>query len=231
MANHEDKERSAAGAGVQALIDRLKSEGVAAGQDQADAILKKAREEAQAIKHEAETRAKAILDKANREAAEEKAATQDGLKIAARDMVLSLRNELDGRIQDEAARLIGVTLSDEGFLQKLILSIAGRAKENAGITGNDKLEIVLPERALTFEELKQSPEKVEPGTLTHFAVTLANDVLREGVTFQTEPGLRGIRIKLTDKNVSIDMTEEAVAELLKAHLQPRLRAIMEGVLR
>ncbi|MTI44880.1 V/A-type H+-transporting ATPase subunit E [Roseibium hamelinense] len=231
MASHDEKASSAAGAGVQALIERLKSEGVEAGQSEAEAILKKAQADAERLVQNAEAKAQAILEKAHKEAAEERSATLDGLKIAARDMVLSLRNELDRSIQTEASRLIGVTLSEDDFLQKLILSIAAKAKEDAGITNADKLDIVLPERAVTFDELKQAPEKAEAGTLTHFVVALAGDVLRDGVTFSTAPGLTGIRIKLTDKDVSIDITEEAVAELLKTHLQPRLRAIMEGVLR
>jgi len=219
------------GAGVQALIDRLKMEGVTAGKEEADRILSDAKAQADKIVADAEAKAKSLLDTAKAEAEREEAATRDGLKIAARDMVLSLRNELDRRIQDEAKRLIGVALADETFIEKLIIAVAGKAKDAADISPGDKMEIVLPERAVTFEELKQSPESVKPGTLTHFVLALAGDVLREGVTFSTAPGQQGISIKLTDKDISIDMNEETVAELLKAHLQPRLRAVMEGVLR
>lgn len=219
------------GVGVQALIDRLKSEGVAAGQQEAERILADARAEADRIVAEAEGRAAAMIEAARAQCAREEAATRDGLRIAARDMVLSLRNELAGRVQDEARRLVGVALADDKLIEKLIISMAGKAKEAAEITARDKMQVVLPERAVTFEELKQSPEAVEPGTLTHFVLALAGDVLRQGVTFTTEPGLRGVSFRLTDKDMSIDMTETAVAELLKAHLQPRLRAVMEGVLR
>jgi len=229
--NTPDAAETHPGAGVQALIDRLKSEGVSAGQEEAARILTDARAQADKIVADAEARAKAMVDAAKAEAAREEAATRDGLKIAARDMVLSLRNELDSRIQDEAKRLIGVALADDDFIQSLILAVAGKAKDSADISPDDKMEIVLPERAVTFEELKQSPEAVKPGTLTHFVLALAGDVLRKGVTFSTAPGLQGISIKLTDKDISIDMNEDTVAELLKAHLQPRLRAVMEGVLR
>ncbi|MEP5423149.1 MAG: hypothetical protein ABJQ21_22075, partial [Roseibium sp.] len=105
------------------------------------------------------------------------------------------------------------------------------AKDNASVDEAEPMEVVLPEKIVTFEELKQSPEAVEPGTLTHFVIALAGDVLREGVTFNSAPGFDGIKVKLTDRNVTIDLTEEAIATLLKKHLQPRLRAVMEGVLR
>lgn len=220
-----------AGAGVQALIDRLKSEGVAAGQSEAGTILSSAEAKAAALVSAAEAEAKAILAKSRTEAAKEQAAARDSMQIAARDLVLSLRNELGTRIEEEAARLVASTLSDEAFLKELIIAMAGKAKEAAAITATDKLEIVLPDRVVTFEELKQSPEAVEPGTLTHFVIAIAGDVLRKGVTFTTAPGFDGIKVKLKDRDVSIDLTEQAVAALLTQHLQPRLRAIMEGVLR
>ncbi|ASP35356.1 hypothetical protein [Labrenzia sp. VG12] len=222
---------NAAGAGVQALIERLKSEGVAAGQSEGDEILAKARVRADEILDEAQKKADALLANARAEAAREKAATEDGLKVAARDLVLSMRNELGDRIQQEAGRLVATTLADEAFLQKLILAMAANAKDNASVNDAEPMEVVLPEKVVTFEELKQSPEAVEPGTLTHFVIALAGQALRDGVTFSTAPGFDGIKIKLTERNVSIDLTEEAIATLLKRHLQPRLRAVMEGVLR
>ncbi|MEP3047097.1 MAG: hypothetical protein ABJL55_03560 [Roseibium sp.] len=226
-----DDLENAAGTGVQALIDRLKSEGVAAGQSEADDILAKAKAKADELVADARKRSAALLTEARAEAAREKSATEDGLKVAARDLVLSMRNELGDRIQQEAGRLVATTLADEAFLQKLILAMAANAKDNASVDEAEPMEIVLPEKIVTFEELKQSPEAVEPGTLTHFVIALAGEVLREGVTFNSAPGFDGIRVKLTDRNVTIDLTEEAIATLLKKHLQPRLRAVMEGVLR
>lgn len=232
MSKHDaaDDLENAAGAGVQALIERLKSEGVAAGQSE-DAILAKAREKAETIVEEARQKADSLLADARAEAAREKAATEDGLKVAARDLVLSLRNELGDRIQQEAGRLVATTLADQEFLKNLILAMAANAKDNASVSDTEPMEIVLPEKVVTFEELKQSPEAVEPGTLTHFVIALAGEVLRQGVTFSTAPGFDGIKVKLTDRDVSIDLTEESIATLLKRHLQPRLRAVMEGVLR
>lgn len=222
---------NAAGAGVQALIDRLKSEGVEAGQSERDEILANAKTKAEEIVSDAQEKADALLAGARAEAAKEKAATEDGLKVAARDLVLSMRNELGERIQQEAGRLVGTALSDQQFLQKLILAMAGNAKDNASVSETEAMEIVLPEKVVTFEELRQSPEAVKPGTLTHFVIALAGEALRDGVTFSTAPGFDGIKVKLTERNVSIDLTEEAIAALLKRHLQPRLRAVMEGVLR
>ena len=230
MANSQ-ADLSPAGAGVQALIDRLRAEGVTAGQAQAEEIVAFAKAKADKLVAEAEARARETLDRAKREAAAETAAGQDALKVAARDLVLKLRNELGHRISEETKHLLGETLMDEEFLKRLILAMAAKAKKDAGVTADDRLEVLLPDRVVTFEDLKQSPEDAREGTLTHFVVAVAASVLRKGVTFAVAPGLQGIRVRLVDRDLSIDVTEEAVATLLGKHLQPRFRALMEGVAR
>jgi V/A-type H+-transporting ATPase subunit E len=48
------------------------------------------------------------------------------------------------------------------------------------------------------------------------------------VTPETRPG---IRIRLVDRDVEIDLTDASVAALLLQHLQPRFRAFLEGMVR
>jgi V/A-type H+-transporting ATPase subunit E len=220
-----------AGAGVQALIDRLKQEGVESGQREADAVLADARLKADRIVEDAEKKADEIRETAREAARAERAATQDALKIAARDVVLSLRNEIATRIDKETSRLLKEAFADEAFLQRLVLALAGKVRADAGLDDAKELEFVLPEQVITFEELKADPETVTEGTLTHLVVSLAANVLRDGVTFSAGEGFDGIRIKLRDRDLEVDVTEAAIAPLLVRHLQPRFRAVMEGVVR
>ncbi|WP_029059628.1 ATP synthase subunit E [Stappia stellulata] len=220
-----------AGAGVQALIDRLRQEGVDRGEREANALLAAAREKADALIAEAEASAADIRDSARRDAHAERGATQDALKIAARDVVLSLRNEIAARIDKETSRLLREAFADESFLKRLVLALAGKVRADAGLDETAELEIVLPEKVVTFEELKADPETVTEGTLTHLVVSLAANVLRDGVTFSAGAGFEGIRIRLRDRDLEVDVTEEAIAPLLMKHLQPRFRAVMEGVVR
>ena len=56
-------------------------------------------------------------------------------------------------------------------------------------------------------------------------------MLRDGLELGTrEDTSAGIRIQLLDENVEIELTDEAIAELLLRHLVPRFRAIMEGII-
>ncbi|SDU02774.1 hypothetical protein [Stappia sp. ES.058] len=220
-----------AGAGVQALIDRLRQEGVEAGQREADAVLADARLKADRLVEDAEAKADEIRETARQEARAERAATQDALKIAARDVVLSLRNEIAARIDKETSRLLKEAFADEAFLKRLVLALAGKVRADAGLDDAKELEFVLPEQVITFEELKADPETVTEGTLTHLVVSLAANVLRDGVTFSAGAGFEGVRIILRDQDLEVDVTEAAIAPLLVKHLQPRFRAVMEGVVR
>lgn len=233
---HDDAARETdalapAGAGVQALIDRLRGEGVEAGRKEADALVAAAREKADAMLAEAEARADEIRAAARRDAAAEKAATEDALKIAARDVVLALRNEIAARIGTETSRLLREAFADEEFLKRIVLALAGKVREDAALDAAGEMEIVFPDQVVTFEELRASPEKASGGTLTHLVVSLAANVLREGVTFSAGPGFEGVRIKLRAQDLEVDVTEAAIAPLLMKHLQPRFRAVMEGVVR
>ena len=44
-----------------------------------------------------------------------------------------------------------------------------------------------------------------------------------------DAGGRGIRVRLLDDDLEIDLTDEAIAELLLEHLQPRFRAVLTGM--
>lgn len=106
------------------------------------------------------------------------------------------------------------------------------AREQGGLDDAERIEVVLPTDVVGLEDLRRDPEALRAGTLTYFAAAVGRERLREGVSFTAgEPGLHGIRIRLVDRDVEIDLTEEAVAELLLEHLQPRFRALLEGIVR
>ena len=68
--------------------------------------------------------------------------------------------------------------------------------------------------------------------MTGFVLGLTGDMLREGVTFRSSDDMGpGIRVEVKDKDIVLDVSEEAVAGLLLQHLQPRFRAILEGIVK
>jgi V/A-type H+-transporting ATPase subunit E len=227
-----DKHAKLASTGVEALIDRLRDEGVAAGRAAAQEIEADARKRAAQIVQEAEARAAQLLDNARKETGMLRKGGEEALHIAMRDTVLHLKGELTERFNAEVRRLIAVAMDQQEFLQQLILEVAGRAREQAGVDDGQPVKVLLPRALVGLEELRRKPLELREGSLSHFVLSVAGNVLAEGVSFGVaDDETRGIQLYLEGKNVQIDITDEAVAALLLQHLQPRFRAILEGTVK
>ena len=220
-----------AGSGVKALIDRLRNEGVASGRAEADRLINEANQRAQDIVAGAEAKARQMVDQAQREAEALTSAGNDALKVAARDAVLGLRSQLESRLSDQVRRLMSEALRDEELLRLMILKVAGRARAEAHLDAEGRVQVVLPDNVVGIEELRRKPEELEEGTLTHFVVAVAGQMLRQGIEFTSAPGFSGIKVRLVDSEIEIDLTDEAIAGIILQHLQPRFRAVMEGIVR
>ena len=216
--------------GVDALVARLRDEGVADGRAQGEEIVKDAQLRAELIIKQAHEKANEMLTEARQEADSLEKAGQQALEVAARDAMLSLKLELNQRFTGEVRRLVGIEVQKPELLQRLILEIAGRAKEE--IDGATSVEILLPRNVTGFEELSRNPEELEQGILTHFIRLINQDPLREGITFGVANDSQGgLRIRLVDQEVVLDISDRAIADVLLQYLQPRFRALLEGIVK
>lgn len=221
-----------ASSGVEKLIERLRDEAVNAGQAKAEDIVVNAQKRAEWIIEEAELEAKQLLDKARSEAESIKSAGIDALQLAGRDALLKLRDTLLGSFSQEVMRVVGKQMAKETFIEQLILSLAGKVREKTGLDTNKEIIIQLPEDAVGTEDLRKNPEELDQGPLSHLTAAIASDLLREGVTFDVSDEIRGgISVKLVDNNMTVDFSDEAVATLFLEHLQPRFRALLQGIVK
>ena len=56
-------------------------------------------------------------------------------------------------------------------------------------------------------------------------------MLGEGVSFVVgEEKQTGVTFRLRDKNIEVELDEAAVSTMLLKHLQPRFRALLEGII-
>jgi len=226
------KQASLASSGVEALIERLREEGVAAGRAMAQEIEAEARLHAAQTVQDAQARAEQLVAEARKASDALKKGGEEALRIAMRDTVLHLKGQLMEQFSTEVRRLIAVAMDQEEFLRRLILEVAGRAREQAGVDAGQPVRLLLPRALVGLEELRRNPLELREGSLSHFVLSVAGNVLAEGVTFGVAgDDARGIRLYLEDKDVGIELTDESVAALLLQHLQPRFRAILEGTVK
>ena len=222
--------RDAVSFGIEDLIDRLRDEGVEKGRNEAERIVADAEARARWLVKQAQEEADRLVDRARNEAQSLQRSADDALQVAARDMLLSLRERLTHRFAGEVRRLVGEQLEDTAFVKRLILEIAGTQRESIG--EDAEMEILLPRRALEVSELRSDPGELKDGELTHFVLGITDEMLREGVTIKLrDTDQAGITAKLVDDEIEVEVTADAVAALLLKHLQPRFRALLEGIVR
>ena len=218
-----EKQRSS---GVQELIDRLREEGVEEGTVQADQLVTDARRRATTMLDEARQEATEILQHAREEADNLRKAGEDALQLASRDAVLALKEEISKHFADQIRQLVSHSLRDEKFMQRLVLEIAGRAVPK---DTKQPLELLLSEEVAPLEEVQRQAKDAKDGTLTHFTLGMASEMMREGVSCGVaEDDTPGLTVRMIDEDVDIVFNEKAITEFLLRHLLPRFRGVMDG---
>jgi V/A-type H+-transporting ATPase subunit E len=225
-----DETAHATAAGIETLIARLREEGVEEGRAEAERIVADAEARAREIVEAAERQATELREEARREAEKLRRGGEEALRVAMRDAILELTETLSERFAERMRERVAHLGRDEDTLKGLLLAVAGRARQEAGIDRTRAIEVALPRVAVGLEELRRKPEELREGSLSHFVAAEAAEMLREGVTYaRAGDGAGGIRVTLADEGLVVDLTDEAVAEVILRHLQPRFRALLEGV--
>jgi len=223
-------EPEATASGVEELIKRLRHDGVEAGREEAERIINDAESRANWLVNQATEQAEEIVTKARREADRFRSAAEEALQVAARDAVLQMKDQLAQQFSDEIARLVRHEMEHEVLLERLILEVAGRVRRDASLDDAERIEILLPAGARDLADLRDDPEELRHGELSRYVIDVAGNLLRDGVTLKpSEEVKEGIRIRLTDEQIEMDLSSDAIAAHLLEHLLPRFRALLEGM--
>ena len=216
-----------ASSGVEELIGRLRDEGVQAGQETADGIVRDAQEKAAQIVAKATAEADEALTKAGAEIEVNRAAAQEDLKLALRDTQLSLDSEVRVKFSEHVGRLVSMEMADREFLQKLILAIAGAAA--AELPEKQRVELMLPKELFVTERKGTKLTKKGKKKLSHLVLAISGEMLRDGFELNPTGGIHaGFRIRLVGEDLEIDLSDRALSDLILKHLTPRLKAILQG---
>ncbi len=201
------------GEGVQALINRLYEEGVQPGRDEGEKILADAKREAARLLDEANEEARRIRNEAHVHVEAEKRAAREALRVAVRDTVLELREQLQLTFEHHVEKLLASTLEEEAFLEEVILLIVRHALEDETLTD---LSLLVGTGGI-------APERAE-----RFIASVAAKMLEAGVEIAPYRG-RGMKIVLEERALTIDLSESVLAALINRMIAPRYREVFEGI--
>lgn len=200
-------------AGVEDLIDRLKTDGVVKGKSEAEAIVADAKRQAMSILDAARNEADAIVKTAKAEADRVRQTSTQALQLAGRDALLKLRESFTLQFENRIRKLVETELKDPEVLGKMILEVAGKSRPSDATA---RTEILLP-----IDASQSDP-------LISYVAGVTQAMLRDGVTFGVgEDVAAGVKVRLADKDVDIDMSDEALSAFLARFLVPRFRHIMD----
>ena len=214
--------------GVQELINRLRDEGVKAGQEKSDQVLRETQEQTSRIVAQAKAEAEEILSKARSEIETERAAAKESLRVAIRDTELKMEAELKADFAAHVKRLVSVELSDREFLRQIVLAIAGMAAGDKACEGQP-VEVLLPQDLFETDERETRLTEKGQDRMRHLVLGISGDMLREGVDLKPSEAISGgIRIRLVGEDLEIDLSDQAISDLLLQNLLPRYQAIVTG---
>lgn len=230
--NLTNPKTQAVSAGVEDLISRLRDEGVEKGRSEADKILAKAKKEADAILVKARKEADAYYSKRQEEMESYEQALEEDLRNVFRDNLLKMQENLVTQFTQKIQRLISEATAEEDILERMILEIVGKERKSGKVDDAKNIEVLLPETVMGVDYLRQNPERVKEGRLSKFVMEKTAELLRDGVSISTANDIKGgIKVLLKDEKVTIDISEKALGDMVMKHLQPRFRAILEGVVK
>lgn len=223
MSQSLDTKQSASG--VQELIDQIREKGVNAGKDEGTRIVEDAEQRAEWILKQAKEEAEAIRKEAEQHASFVKDAGKDALGLAFRDIKLKLKDELSIQFSEQLRKVVAQELQDPDTLKSLLISAVSKTN-----IPDEGVRIMLPANVKGVNELREDPKLLEQGPLVELVSDTAKKMLSKGVDIKLDKNINsGLTFLLKDGEVSVEMTDSSLSEMLLQHLQPRFRAILEGV--
>jgi len=208
---------------VQALIDRIRDQGVQSANQEAARILAEAEAKAAQLLADAQKQVEQLRAKATADIAAEKAAAEEALKLSARDTIMRLKNGVAAAFETFVRRLVTTATQDRDLMKKLVLVLAGQSAEE--LIKDKQIQILMSDHLLTG---KSDPKLRELGKQT--ILSLSSDMLREGVELLPLSSIEGgAKVRLVGEQLEIDLSDKAIAKMLSDHLLPRFQAILTGV--
>lgn len=201
---------------IEAFVDKLHADGVQAGREAAEKIRAESEQLAQRLIQEAEAQANKIINHADAESGRIRAKTETELKLAARDSVIRLQEDLNRALQGVLAATVTEKLGDAEFLQGLLRDIVMQYVQ-ADIKGSGAVTINVS------EEMRHQ--------LTHWAIeVLRKDLTASGTGVDLHGSLAGAGFEYKASEGTVEVTVESVVEILSEMVGSEVREIVAGAL-
>ncbi len=196
---------------LQALLDRIQTEGVAKAEAEAARILAEAKKKAEAIVQGAKAEESAARERVSAEAEQFQERAEANVRQAARDVVLGVRKSVDETLDRLLLAKVSGAL-DTAFVQKTLSSLLPLYASSADAADGIGVEVPEAQVAAVRDALL--------GTLQAEAA--------KGLDVHSGDGLTaGFRVTLAGGRVEYDFSDAAICEEMSRMLRPELAKLLK----
>lgn len=195
---------------IKKICDALRQETLEPAKEEAHAIVKESKKKAEEIIAEAQNEAQQIIKKAKSQLDQERKIFESSLQRAAKQAVEELRQEIENKFfNEELSSLLDRQMTNPKLVAELINGIV-RAIEKEGISQD--LSVVIP-RLVSTEEVANALLGEIKAKLKERPIEVGNFA-------------GGARVKLEGKNITLDLTEQSLKELLAKYVRKDFRELI-----
>lgn len=197
---------------VKKICDLIRFETLEPAKKQAEEIIAEAKRQAEKIIEEAQNQSDKIIQDTREGIEKEKAVFQSSLTQSSRQSLEALRQDIEHTLfNDEIHNLIDKPLNDKDVVVKLIESVI-KAIENEGITEDLSVAVA---KSISAKEINNE-----------LTAKVIKRLKEKGVVVGDFSG--GIKVKIHGKKMIVEVTEEALRELLAKYVRKDFRKVIFG---
>ena len=198
---------------IESFVKKLQSEGVDAGKQAAEKIIKEAKRDAEKILSDAKTEAEEIRTRAKTDADKELLRGQTELELAVRDALLKLRESISRALTTMLTRNIEKKLSDPDYLGEIIREVvAAYAKADAKQQSVTEINVS-----------KKVRDRLNDNVLKDLFRNLGEE--KDTMGLRATLAKAGFEYKI--RGATVEVSADALSEMLAEMVSPALREIFD----
>lgn len=195
---------------IQKICDKLRHDTLEPAEKEGQLIVEEAKKKAETIKADAERQAEQIIKQARGQIEQERNVFHSSLQQAAKQTVEGLRQEIEHKLfNEELQHILEKQMANPKIIAELIDGIV-KALEKEGLSTD--IAAVIP-RAISIDDINE--------------LLLENVRNRlKGKPLEVGGFAGGAQVKLIGKKMTIDLTDQAIKELLVNYMRKDFRKLI-----
>lgn len=193
---------------VKKICDVLRRETLEPAKEEAKTIIEKGKVEAKRLIDEAKKEANRLRTEGAKEMEEKKALFEASIRVACKKSIDSLKQEIEKKIfHPQLHEILGPVLSEPKWIGELLTAIV-HALEKEGIHAH--LQGIIPKHVSVAQVNQYLSEKI------------LQKLSKESIALENFAG--GAKLRVKEKKLTIDISEDAVRHLLAEYIQEDFRS-------